>query len=303
MKHRTLWAVIGMTVGLLLSGIALPARADIGPKPSMDFTFVAATDVQPDIVAAVLYECTDPSCADAQPLPEIGPQGFTCQARSCHSLAYGYADYLRLRVRFSDGVTRESNVFSKRAFQARYTVTIEPTSLQVKEQAKVGAGFNGPLGALLLLGTVTFLLPLLVLWVIWCARGGKDTAPSSWLLIATWGISAIGCLIGLVAAPTVVLTVLLEVAVLFVYARRGNRSLPQWLTLGVAVNLLTQPLLWILPASELWPTLVFAEVGIWLAEALLLYLPLRREATFPTVLLLSLVMNVLSFGVGLLLPV
>jgi len=35
----------------------------------------------------------------------------------------------------------------------------------------------------------------------------------------------------------------------------------------------------------------------------LLYLPLRREATFPTVLLLSLVMNVLSFGVGLLLPV
>jgi len=61
--------------------------------------------------------------------------------------------------------------------------------------------------------------------------------------------------------------------------------------------------LWILAASELWPTLVFAEVGIWLVEALLLYLPLRREATFPTVLLLSLVMNVLSFGVGLLLPV
>jgi len=189
MKHRTLWVVIGMTVGLLLSGIALPARADIGPKPSMDFTFVAATDVQPDIVAAVLYECTDPSCADAQPLPEIGPQGFTCQARSCHSLAYGYADYLRLRVRFSDGVTRESNVFSKRAFQARYTVTIEPTSLQVKEQVTPGAGFNGPLGALLLLGTAAFLLPLLVLWIIWSARGGKDTAPSSWLLIATWGIS------------------------------------------------------------------------------------------------------------------
>ena len=269
----------------------------------MDFTFVAATDVQPDIVAAVLYECTDPSCADAQPLPEIGPQGFTCQARSCHSLAYGYADYLRLRVRFSDGVTRESNVFSKRAFQARYTVTIEPTSLQVKEQATVGAGFNGPWRALLLLGTVTFLLPLLVLWIIWSARGGKDAVPSPWLFIATWGISAIGCLIGLVAMPTVALTVLLEAAVLFVYARRGDRSLDQWLTLGVAVNLLTQPLLWALAASELWPTLILAEVGIWLVEALLLYLPLRREATFSTMLLLSLVMNALSFGVGLLLPV
>ena len=303
MKHRTLWVVIGMTVGLLLSGIALPARADMGPKPAMDFTFVAATDVQPDIVEAVLYECTDPSCADAQPLPEVGPQGFACQARSCHSLAYGYADYFRLRVRFSNGVTRESHVFSKQAFQARYTVTIEPTSLQVKEQATVGAGFNGPWRALLLLGTVTFLLPLLVLWIIWSARGGKDAVPSPWLFIATWGISAIGCLIGLVAMPTVALTVLLEAAVLFVYARRGDRSLDQWLTLGVAVNLLTQPLLWALAASELWPTLILAEVGIWLIEALLLYLPLRREATFPTVLLLSLVMNVLSFGVGLLLPV
>jgi len=306
----------GIMLGWLLSLILAPvALADIGPKPTMDFTFTALTDVQPEIVEATLYECSDPTCATAEPLQELGPQRITCQAYSCYSMAYGYAEHFRLSVRFSDGITRESNIFGKRAFQAQYTVRIEDTSLVVEEHSTFGSLFHGPLYivALLTLGAAILLLPLLallhlVLLAIWIARAPRPEAPPRWLFIATWILSGLGFVIGLIAAFTVPLTVLIELPVLIAYARRRNKPLKLWVTLGVAVNLVTQPLLWSMAIGGglrtfPWTTLAIVEAGIWLVEAVLLYLPLRRQATFPALLLLSLVMNALSFGLGLLLPV
>ena len=75
------------------------ARADSGPKPSMDFKFVYDISPALTIVSGALYECSDPDCSDAAPLGQMGPQGFSCDAESCSSMAYGYSDYHRLSIR------------------------------------------------------------------------------------------------------------------------------------------------------------------------------------------------------------
>jgi hypothetical protein len=123
---RTLWLVI-----VLLLVPAIPAWADVGPKPSMSFTF--SFDGDPiAIVEGQLLECEDETCASSKPLEEMGPQKFSCSETECSSIAYGYSDYHRLVITFADG-TRESNVFSKKAMAARYQVTVSGDSLEVQE--------------------------------------------------------------------------------------------------------------------------------------------------------------------------
>jgi len=128
---------------LLLSFAALPparvALADTGPKPTMDFEFKQElTGEQVTITSGILYECEQPDCSDASPLEELGPQGFTCEANSCHALAYGFSPYHRLEIQFSDGQTRESNIFETAGFESRYTVTVRPEDLLVEAQFSLG---------------------------------------------------------------------------------------------------------------------------------------------------------------------
>jgi hypothetical protein len=48
--------------------------------------------------------------------------------------------------------------------------------------------------------------------------------------------------------------------------------------------------------------LAIGEVIVWLIEAGILGLALRKQAKFPEALALSLALNLASFGIGLLLP-
>lgn len=116
----------------------LPAQivfADTGPKPTMEFEFKQALTVgQVTIVSGILYECKQADCSDAAPLEEHGPQRFYCDGVSCSALAYGFSDYHKLEIQFSDGKTRESNVFKTAGFDSRYTVTIHPEDLLVEAQ-------------------------------------------------------------------------------------------------------------------------------------------------------------------------
>jgi hypothetical protein len=104
-------------------------RADTGPKPTMEFTF-SGEPVR--ITSGTLYECDQPDCSDAQPLGEFGPQRFTCEADSCSALAYGFSTYHKLEIQFSDGKTRESNVFQTAGFDSIYTVTVRSDDLRVE---------------------------------------------------------------------------------------------------------------------------------------------------------------------------
>ena len=126
----------------LLIQLLLPAQivlADTGPKPTMEFEFQQElAGEQVTIVAGILYECDQPDCSDAAPLQEGGPQRFYCDAGSCGALAYGFAPYHRLEIEFSDGVTRQSNIFETAGFDSKYTVTVQPDDLLVEAQFSLG---------------------------------------------------------------------------------------------------------------------------------------------------------------------
>ncbi len=123
---------------LLLLTLALsakPVSADVGLKPSMAFTFSLAFKSEPlQITSGTLLQCEEPDCRDAKPLPEIGPQRFTCEALQCNALAYGFSPYNQLEIAFSDGIVRKSNVFPKGQFNSKYKVDIREQDLLVTEQ-------------------------------------------------------------------------------------------------------------------------------------------------------------------------
>ena len=107
--------------------------ADIGPKPSMEFDFEhELSGEQVTILSGILYECDQPDCSDGAPLEQLGPQGLYCQPDGCQATAYGFAPYHRLEIEFSDGVTRQSNVFDTAGFDSKYSVTIRPENLLVE---------------------------------------------------------------------------------------------------------------------------------------------------------------------------
>ena len=144
MKSSRLHIVLLLLVLTLLpTSVVL---ADTGPKPSMEFSFTG-TDVT--IVSGILYECNQPDCDDAEPLADIGAQGLYCEATSCRALAYGFADYHILEIEFSDGTTRESNIFETAGFDSKYKVTVQPDDLLVEAQLNLDFITGSPLWVVL----------------------------------------------------------------------------------------------------------------------------------------------------------
>ncbi len=127
---RLYWFVV-FFLAFLPSGIV---SADIGPKPTMDFKFESNLDGgQVTITSGILYECEQADCADASPLEELGPQRLTCEEFHCSAIAYGFAPYHRLEIQFSDGATRQSNIFETIDFDSVYLVTVNADDLVVEE--------------------------------------------------------------------------------------------------------------------------------------------------------------------------
>ena len=176
--------------GLLFSGVIIlllmlplgSAQADVGPKPSMDFTFEYEGMEPLTILGGVLIECEDSACTAWTFLEELGPQHFSCDQASCQSLAYGYAPYHKLMIDFSDGVTRQSNVFEKRAYNANYTVNVRPDGMQVTEGWGTPAWLVGGMMLGLVIGPVLFCLVgigglALVIFFILRGNQGKVGVP------------------------------------------------------------------------------------------------------------------------------
>ncbi len=132
-----------LLLSFILIQLFLPVHvvsADTGPKPSMEFEFEQElAGERLTIIAGILYECEQPDCSDASPLKELGPQRFTCEAESCRAMAYGFSPYHKLEIQFSDGRTRQSQVFETAGFNSRYTVTIRQDDLLVKARFSLPA--------------------------------------------------------------------------------------------------------------------------------------------------------------------
>lgn len=144
---------------LFLVLLAPLLAADMGPKPSAMFEIKYAIEPIPDLTDYALFECKDAACEDAYLLEDLGPQHFDCTQYECSSMAYGYADYLQIELTFSDGMTRTSNIFTKKHFNAEYTVTVRAQDLLVEE---TGGSWNPAITLLIVAITVICLVGILV---------------------------------------------------------------------------------------------------------------------------------------------
>ena len=244
---------------------------------------------------------------------EMGPQRFTCTETTCSSLAYGYSDYHRLRISFTDGRVLESNVFDKEYFDARYKVTIRADDLLVKELR----GGVRPLGffdqmmvmgvySLVCLASLIFLLVLAA--VAFSARQRAQPLPGKrQFLIAAWVLAVLGLLGGWVLTLALPVTALVEGIIAWAYARlRKLPALPLLTTLTFA-NFVTLPALWyfvrLFGGDSYWLLLLVGEVFVWLVESAILFVFLRQNIRWWDALLLSFMANAASFLLGLFLAV
>ena len=261
-KH---WWIHFLLLAVAASLIVLPHRlalADTGPKPSMTFAFKYKISPALTILSGTLLECSDPNCADATPLREMGPQRFICAENSCSSIAYTYAKYHRLSIQFSDGQRRESNVFRKNYFQASYTVQVLEKSLQVRE------------------------------------TGGMSR-------VGVFGWAAILVILQGYLNPGLVVTIVVELVVGGIYVLWRKRPWLQVLLTILLMNLVTQPIVWLVVKSmrlTLCAGTYVLELIVVLLEAWILRRVLRKSVNSSETLLLSVAMNLASFGIGLLLP-
>jgi hypothetical protein len=139
--------MISKSIKLLLLLLSLPmllpvrtVLADTGPKPTMEFVFNREQAGEPlTIVSGILYECDQPDCSDAAPLEDVGSQGLYCEPQSCRAIGYGFAPYHQLEIEFSDGISRQSNIFETAGFDSEYTVTVRPDDLLVEGRFSLNA--------------------------------------------------------------------------------------------------------------------------------------------------------------------
>jgi|WetSurMetagenome_2_1015567.scaffolds.fasta_scaffold106798_2 hypothetical protein len=291
-------------------------QADAGPHPSMQFIFTSRIKPAPTILSGKLLECQDEACAQIGALPKLGPQRFECQVDTCSSHAYSYAPYHRLEIVFSDGVTRQSNIFTKQAFASNYLVTIQEGSLEVVEKAvgpeipflKVGAPT-----LIDLLATLAFPILEIVLFLVLVklsTRTGRVNATLdtyyNWLE-GSWLLAILAVLVGLRWTQGLVITLVVELLAGMVYVLLKKRSASVILTVILLLNLITQPFLWITISgfSQINPFFLtlFTEVVVWLLEAGGLYYSQRASMRFREALGVSFVLNTASFVVGSLLPI
>jgi hypothetical protein len=106
-------------------------------------------------------------------------------------------------------------------------------------------------------------------------------------------------------SDTLLVTIIIEGVVGLVYARWCRKPAPSILITSLLMNVVTQSLLWIalnVFFQDYRFTLLLAEGLIWLVEGMFLHVVRSNQLNINEALLLSLLMNGVSFGLGLLLP-
>ena len=104
-------------------------------------------------------------------------------------------------------------------------------------------------------------------------------------------------------------TLAIELPIAAAYAQWRRHPAVLLLTIVLGMNVITRLLLSYAVAAlyhftqSTLPWILVCELAVWLVEAALLAIALRKKARIQDALLLSLVLNGASFGIGLLLPV
>lgn len=93
---------------------ALTLKADISPEPQISYIFKYSNDEALKIVpqGSEQFQCADTLCSNPEPLGIYGLQKLYCGETECHSISYEFKPFQKLVVEFSDGKTRESQIFN-----------------------------------------------------------------------------------------------------------------------------------------------------------------------------------------------
>ncbi len=231
------------------------ASADIGPKPSMNFTFVFQGEAIP-ILEPKLLLCADQACSSY----EVYKGSFDCSDTGCFTFSptplklYSFAEYHKLVITFQDK-TRESNVFTKRNFGAAYRVAVGNDNLDVRE--RFGLFSINPLYFLCSIGALALTLPVEVgvaaiftrilnikkRFLLWVVLANILSIPIIWFIIGFF--------------PTVSTTVFFilaegyaigfEAAFLFLFGRRYGITFKLSSILSIVMNLAS-----VLVGAALW---------------------------------------------------
>ncbi len=197
-------------------------------------------------------------------------------------------------------------------FAAEYKVTVYADHTEVMEQ--LGGAIWPVFGNTflnLLLGLFFFCLftVILVMLIVLLVKEGQPDATFKSLLgwlIAAWILAIPYMLISLLLTRGLVTTLVVELLLGALYVVWRKRPIVVVLTVILLLNLVTQPALWLTVSgfSGKYPVLLvpFAELVVWLVEAGGLFLAQRKTIKVGEALLVSLVLNAASFGIGLLLP-
>lgn len=244
MKLKT----VALFVTLLLL-VPLAARADLGPKPTMSFYFNDETGKSLSVVSGQLIECEDAQCKKSAPLGEMGPQRFECntnQKNSCFAMAYSFAPYHKLSVIFSDNKTRESNIFAGGAFDARFNVQVNNSSLVIGETTLFL--WKGRMAGFLPSLIVTILAELITAFFIFTflKTPTGQARPAWWLIIVVnlitvpivWFIFPLlqGALLIVVASE--LFAIIAEIYLLF-YLNRKRYPLRRLVWISIAMNIIS----------------------------------------------------------------
>ena len=233
-----------LLLALLFMLAASPASADMGPKPSMDFTIQFEID-EVELVEGKLLLCDDASC---QTYIEFkGP--FHCTANTCSSYAlWGeaeeYVEYHRLVLTFADRI-RESNVFTKQSHGARYRVLVRSDQVEVYED-RLAAMFTPYMilcftGAFLFTASIEAGVALLYLrltkgklqMLVWVILSNLISLSLIWMLIAP--LSEMGEVAFLILAES--FAFVFEGGFLYLTGRRYGLNLRQAVIISLLVNL------------------------------------------------------------------
>lgn len=244
MPKSVIMAGASLLLALLFLLAASPARADIGPKPSMDFSIQFEID-EAELIEGKLLLCDDPTC---QTYIEFkGP--FYCTENTCSSYAlWGdaeeYVEYHRLVLTFTDR-TRESNVFTKQAHSARYRVMVMEDQVEVYED-RLAAMFTPYMilcftGAFLLTASIEAGAALLYLrltkvklqMLVWLILANFISLTLIWMMIAP--LSELGEVAFLILAES--FAFVFEATFLYLTGRRYGLNLRQAVMMSLLVNL------------------------------------------------------------------
>lgn len=104
---------------------------------------------------------------------------------------------------------------------------------------------------------------------------------------------------------TLLITIIVEGVVVTGYSTWRRKPIYPILLTSVCANLITQSFLWIVLIvffQDYLMTLLIAELFIWMAESLILCSVPSTQLRFADAAVLSLSMNLMSFALGLVLP-